>query len=172
MVYDLGRPRRPRPGAVDPGPRGSGAVVGSGFGTSVLEIGDDVYGLTDCYRDCAAAQPVSVDARNLALKPTAIDHLQARHRRPRTALTAWQALFRYGSLQADETVMTHGAAVSLGGPLARWLGARGIGTGTQSTLSPTGTASIMPGPCVGGRWVPSRYDLPSSAGGASAGQTS
>jgi NADPH:quinone reductase-like Zn-dependent oxidoreductase len=109
----------------------SGVVVAVGFGTSGFEVGDEVYGLTDSYRDGAAAGLVSVDARNLALKPTSIDHLQAASL-PQTALTAWQALFRHGSLEPGQTVMVHGAAGAVGSiaaQLAHEAGTRVVGTG-------------------------------------------
>ena len=110
----------------------SGVVVAVGFGTSGFQVGDELYGLTDSYRDGAAAGLVSVDARNLALKPTSIDHLRAASL-PQTALTAWQALFRHGSLEAGRTVMIHGAAGAVGSiaaQLAHNAGARVIGTGS------------------------------------------
>jgi NADPH:quinone reductase-like Zn-dependent oxidoreductase len=112
----------------------SGTVVAVGFGTSGFEVGDEVYGLTDSYRDGAAAGLVSVDARNLALKPASIDHLQAASL-PQTALTAWQALFAHGSLEPGQTVVVHGAAGAVGSiaaQLAHNAGARVIGTGFAS----------------------------------------
>jgi hypothetical protein len=66
----LGRERTP----VIPAHEVSGEVVALGFGTSGVEVGQEVFGLTDWYRDGAAADYVAVEARNLAP--------QARHHRP------------------------------------------------------------------------------------------
>jgi NADPH:quinone reductase-like Zn-dependent oxidoreductase len=52
----------------------SGVVCSLGFGATGLSIGDEVYGLTDWYRDGAAAELIAVEARNLALRPQSVDH--------------------------------------------------------------------------------------------------
>src|SRR5690349_8240734 len=49
-----------------PGHEVSGVVVGLGFGTAGLAVGDEVFGLTDQLRDGAAAEYVAIEARNLA----------------------------------------------------------------------------------------------------------
>jgi NADPH:quinone reductase-like Zn-dependent oxidoreductase len=51
----------------------SGVVVDRGYGAAHFEVGDEVFGLTDWYRDGAAAEYVAVEARNLAAdwRPTA-----------------------------------------------------------------------------------------------------
>jgi NADPH:quinone reductase-like Zn-dependent oxidoreductase len=61
----LGRDRVP----VIPGHEVSGVVAALGYGTSGVEVGQQVHGLTDWYRDGAAADYVAVEARNLAPKP-------------------------------------------------------------------------------------------------------
>lgn len=114
-----------------PGHEVSGIVAAVGFGTSGFSVGDEVYGLTDSYRDGAAAELVSVEARNLAPKPVSIDHLEAASL-PQTALTAWQALFVHGALEPGQTVVIHGAGGAVGSvaaQLARHAGANVIGTG-------------------------------------------
>src|SRR6266571_5062683 len=93
--------------------------------------GDEVFGLTDPYRDAAAAEYVAVEARNLARKPRTVDHVHAASV-PRAGLTAWQALFDHGKLAKGQTVVIHGAAGAVGSTavqLARWAGAEVIGTG-------------------------------------------
>ena len=40
-------------------------------------VGDEVYGLTDWYRDGSAAEFVVVEARDLALKPATLTHTDA-----------------------------------------------------------------------------------------------
>ena len=67
----------------------SGVVEALGFGAAGLCVGDEVYGLTDWYRDGAAADYVAVEARNLARKPASLDHVAAATI-PLAGLTAWQ----------------------------------------------------------------------------------
>jgi NADPH:quinone reductase-like Zn-dependent oxidoreductase len=106
-------------------------VTALGPGTAGIAVGDEVFGLTDPYRDAAAAEYVAVEARNVAPKPQAIDHVHAAAV-PRAGLTAWQALFDHGRLAKGQTVVIHGAGGAVGSTavqLARWAGAEVIGTG-------------------------------------------
>ncbi len=82
--------------AIIPGQEVSGVVAALGMGTAGIAVGDEVFGLTDPYRDAAAAEYVAVEARNLARKPRTVDHVHAASV-PRAGLTAWQALFDHGS---------------------------------------------------------------------------
>ena len=114
-----------------PGKEVSGVVTAVGMGTAGIAVGDEVFGLTDPYRDAAAAEYVAVEARNLAPKPRTVDHVHAASV-PRAGLTAWQALFDHGKLAKGQTVVIHGAAGAVGSTavqLARWAGAEVIGTG-------------------------------------------
>src|SRR5690242_4273040 len=114
-----------------PGHEVSGVVVGLGFGTAGLAVGDEVFGLTDQLRDGAAAEYVAIEARNLARKPQTVDHVQAAAV-PRAGLTAWQGLFDHGKLAKGQTVVIHGAGGAVGSmavQLAHWAGAEVIGTG-------------------------------------------
>jgi NADPH:quinone reductase-like Zn-dependent oxidoreductase len=123
----LGRDRTP----VIPAHEVSGVVAALGFGTSGVEVGQQVYGLTDWYRDGAAAEFVAVEARNLAPKPASIDHVQVAAV-PLAGLTAFQALFDHGRLQAGKAVLVHGAAGGVGTfavQLAHAAGAHVIATG-------------------------------------------
>lgn len=121
-VDRAGRDRRPS----IPGHEVSGVVTALGYGTTGLAVGDAVYGLTDWYRDGAAAEYVAVEARNLARKPHGLDHRTAAAL-PMVALTAQQALFDHGGLTAGQTVAVLGAAGGVGTfavQLARPAGAR------------------------------------------------
>jgi NADPH:quinone reductase-like Zn-dependent oxidoreductase len=123
----LGRDRTP----VTPAHEVSGMVAELGFGTTGFTVGEEVYGLTDWYRDGAAADYVAVEARNLAPKPASLDHVQAAAV-PLAGLTAWQALFDHGRLQAGQRVLVHGAAGGVGSlavQLAHAAGARVVATG-------------------------------------------
>src|SRR5689334_439422 len=120
-----------------PGQEVSGVVTALGIGTAGIAVGDEVFGLTDPYRDAAAAEYVAVEARNLALKPQTADHVHAAAV-PRAGLTAWQALFDHGKLTKEQTVVIHGAGGAVGSTavqLARWAGAEVIGTGRGHTRS-------------------------------------
>jgi NADPH:quinone reductase-like Zn-dependent oxidoreductase len=117
--------------SIVPGQEVSGVVTALGLGTAGVAIGDEVFGLTDGYRDGAAAEYVAVEARNVAPKPQTADHIHA-EAVPRTGLTAWQALFDHGKLAQGQTVVIHGAAGAVGSTaiqLAHWAGATVIGTG-------------------------------------------
>jgi NADPH:quinone reductase-like Zn-dependent oxidoreductase len=117
--------------SIIPGQEVSGVVTALGLGTAGFAVGDEVFGLTDGYRDGAAAGYVAVEARNVSLKPQTADHVHAAAV-PRAGLTAWQALFDHGKLAKGQTVVVHGAAGAVGSTavqLARWAGAEVIGTG-------------------------------------------
>jgi NADPH:quinone reductase-like Zn-dependent oxidoreductase len=126
-----------RRSTIIPGHEVSGVVVGLGYGTSGCSVGDEVYGLTDQFRDGAAAEYVAVEARNVAPKPQTVDHSQAAAV-PRAGLTAWQALFDHGKLAKGQTAVIHGAGGAVGSmavQLARWAGAEVIGTGRNRVRS-------------------------------------
>ena len=126
--------------SIIPGHEVSGVVAALGLGTAGIAIGDEVFGLTDQFRDGAAAEYVAVEARNLAPKPHTADHVHAAAV-PRAGLTAWQALFEHGKLARGQTVVIHGAGGAVGSTavqLARWAGAQVIGTG-RSRARPLAT---------------------------------
>jgi NADPH:quinone reductase-like Zn-dependent oxidoreductase len=114
-----------------PGHEVSGVVAELGFGTTGLEVGQRVFGLTDWARNGTLAEYVAVEARNLAPLSDGIDHVVAAAV-PMPGLTAWQGLFDHGHLTAGQTVLVHGAAggvSSIAVQLARDAGARVIGSG-------------------------------------------
>ena len=122
---------------ITPGQEVSGVVTALGVGTAGVAVGDEVFGLTDPYRDAAAAEYVAVEARNVAPKPATVDHVHAAAV-PRAGLTAWQALFDHGKLAKGQTVVIHGAGGAVGSTavqLARWAGAEVIGTGRSHSRS-------------------------------------
>jgi NADPH:quinone reductase-like Zn-dependent oxidoreductase len=70
----------------------------------------------------------------LAPKPATVDFIEAAAL-PQAGLTSWQALFDHGHLESGQTVVIHGAGGGVGATgvqLARWAGARVIGTGRAS----------------------------------------
>jgi NADPH:quinone reductase-like Zn-dependent oxidoreductase len=120
-----------------PGHEFSGVVVGLGYGTANVAIGDEVYGLIDGYRDGAAAELIAIEARDVAPAPTTVDHIQAASL-PQAGLTSWQALFDHGRLTAGQTALIHGAAGAVGSiavQLAKAKGVRVIGSGRSRVES-------------------------------------
>ena len=123
--------------SVIPGAEVSGVVAALGPGTAGIAVGDEVFGLTDQWRDGTAAEYVAVEARDMAPKPGTVDHVHAAAV-PRAGLTAWQALFDHGKLAEGRTVVIHGAGGAVGSTavqLARWAGAEVIGTGRAHSRS-------------------------------------
>ena len=96
-----------------PGHEVSGVVRALGYGTTGFELGDEVFGLADWYRDGAAAEYVAVEARNLAVKPASLGHVEAAAL-SLAGLTAWQALFVHGELESGQTVVVTGASGGVG----------------------------------------------------------
>ena len=118
-------------GPAVPGHEVAGTVVALGDGTTGLAVDDEVYGLTDWYRDSTLAEYVAVEARNLALKPASLSGPEAAAV-PMAGLTAWQALFTHGGLKAGQAVLIAGAGGGVGTmavQLARQASARVIGMG-------------------------------------------
>ncbi|MFB9950930.1 NADP-dependent oxidoreductase [Rhizobium puerariae] len=114
-----------------PGHEFAGVVTALGYGTTGLSLGQRAFGLTDWYRDGTLAEYVAVEARNLAPLPGDVEFTVGASL-PISGLTAWQALFQHGRLQAGQSVLVHGAAGAVGSiatQLAREFGAYVIGTG-------------------------------------------
>jgi hypothetical protein len=115
----------------------SGVVAAFAPDVRDVEVGGAVYGLTDSFRDGAAAQYVAVRAADLAPKPRSLDHASAAAT-PLSALTAWQALFDHARLTPGQRVLIHGAAGGVGSfatQLARWRGAHVMGLPPPATLT-------------------------------------
>ncbi|HEX6459230.1 MAG TPA: NADP-dependent oxidoreductase [Thermoleophilaceae bacterium] len=114
-----------------PGHDLAGVVTALGYGTTGVSLGQRVFGLADWHRDGTLAEYVAIEARNLAPLPGDVD-FSVGASLPISGLTAWQALFDHGRLQAGQSVLAHGAAGAVGTmvtQLAREAGAYVIGTG-------------------------------------------
>lgn len=109
----------------------SGTVEQVGREVGSWTVGDEVFGLVRFPQPGATfAEYVAAPARELAAKPQALTHVEAATV-PLAALTAWQALFEAGGLGPGQTVLAHAAAGGVGHlavQLARWKGARVVGT--------------------------------------------
>lgn len=110
-----------------PGNDLSGEIASVGPDVTAFQVGDLVYGLT--MNGATYAEYTTADASQLAYKPTYLDHIQAAAV-PLAALTAWQALFDHGHLEAGQVVLINGASGGVGHfavQFARMKGARVIG---------------------------------------------
>jgi len=117
-----------------PGHEFAGVVTALGYGTTGLSLGQRVFGLTDWYRDGTLAEYLAVEARNLAPLAGDVEYTVGASL-PISGLTAWQALFQHGRLQAGQSVLVHGAAGAVGSivtQLGREFGAYVIGTGRSA----------------------------------------
>jgi NADPH:quinone reductase-like Zn-dependent oxidoreductase len=71
------------------------------------------------------------------MKPASLDHFQAAAL-PHVGLTTWRALIETANLSKGQTVLIHGAAGGVGSfavQLAKWRGARVIGTASAGNLA-------------------------------------
>jgi NADPH:quinone reductase-like Zn-dependent oxidoreductase len=121
---------------VIPGHEFSGQIAALGAGVKEVGVGDLVYGLNDWYRDGAQAEFCVACVDDFATKPARIDHVHAAAT-PISALTAWQGLIERGRLVGGQRVLIHGAAGGVGVfavQIARWRGARVIGTASRPNL--------------------------------------
>src|SRR5579864_1477901 len=124
-----GQPRLP----TIPGHEFAGIVDAVAEDVSDLKAGDEVYGLASFWRNGSAAEYVAVAATDVAPKPKTLTFEQAATV-PLAGLTAWQALFDHGKLQAKQRVLIHGAAGGVGTflvQLAHWTGAYIIATASS-----------------------------------------
>jgi len=100
---------------------------------TVVPTGEEVFALTGFDRDGMAAEYAVVPTSVLAPKPRTLGHVESAAI-PLAGLSAWQALFDHGRLEAGERVLIHGAAGGVGSfatQLARWRGAYVIGTASR-----------------------------------------
>ncbi|MGN6407658.1 MAG: NADP-dependent oxidoreductase [Curtobacterium sp.] len=96
-----------------PGYDVSGTVESLGDGVTDLAVGDAVVGFLPMERDGGAAEYVVAPADALVPAPTSIPLADAAAL-PSVALTAWQALFDEGRLEAGQRVLIIGAGGVVG----------------------------------------------------------
>ncbi|MFF0769572.1 NADP-dependent oxidoreductase [Nonomuraea wenchangensis] len=113
----------------------SGVVEETGFGVTIFEPGDEVFGMPWFPRQAGAyAEYVTAPARHFARKPRAFGH-EAAAGIPLAALTAWQSLVDTAALGSGQRVLIHAAAGGVGHlavQLARHAGAYVIGTASAA----------------------------------------
>ncbi len=95
-----------------PGRDVSGTIEAVGGGETDLRVGDDVYAFLASHSGGYAGFAIAWQ-NEVARKPASIDHIHAAAV-PLAGVTAWQALFDHGRLQAGQRVLIHGAAGGVG----------------------------------------------------------
>jgi NADPH:quinone reductase-like Zn-dependent oxidoreductase len=91
----------------------SGVVVEVGPGAQGFAVGDEVFARADGMQAATMAEYSAVKASDLAIKPSNISHAEAAGI-PLAGLTAWQALFDKGGLQAGHRVLIHAGSGGVG----------------------------------------------------------
>jgi len=107
----------------------SGVIESIGTEVTDFKKGDKVYSRPNIARNGTYAEYVAVKASEVAFKPKTIEHVRAASV-PLAALTAWQALFDHGKLEAGQKVLIIGASGGVGSfavQLAKWKKAKVIG---------------------------------------------
>ena len=92
----------------------SGVVDSIGVGVKEVNVGDEVFGVTNGRFTGAYAEYAAANARMLAPKPKALNHVHAASV-PVVAVTAWQMIFDFAQLSSGQSVLIHGGAGNVGG---------------------------------------------------------
>ncbi|WP_316831703.1 NADP-dependent oxidoreductase [Pedobacter aquatilis] len=114
----------------------SGTVETIGEKVSGFAKGDEVYAKLEPTKNGAYAAYVAVNAKLVATKPLNIGHTEAAAI-PLAGLTAWQGLFDYGLLKANQRVLIHAAAGGVGSLAVQFAKAKGayvIGTASAANI--------------------------------------
>jgi NADPH:quinone reductase-like Zn-dependent oxidoreductase len=114
----------------------SGEVAAIGSGVSGLDVGQQVYGVTNPRFIGAYAEYALASAAMVSNKPASLTHMEAASV-PVIAVTAWQALFDHAQLKTGQTVVIHGAAGNVGAyavQLARRAGLQTIATAAADDI--------------------------------------
>jgi NADPH:quinone reductase-like Zn-dependent oxidoreductase len=113
----------------------SGVVAAVGFGVTLFQPGDEVFGMLPYPHGAGAhAEYVTGPARAFARKPATLSHVEA-GALPLAALTAWQALVDTAQLRFGQRVLIHAAAGGVGHlavQIAKAAGAYVIGTASEA----------------------------------------
>ncbi|RWR22252.1 NADP-dependent oxidoreductase [Microbacterium enclense] len=122
-----------------PGYDVSGVVDALGAGVDGPEVGQSVIGFLPMEADGGAAEYVVAPAAALVAAPRSVPLADAAAL-PSVALTAWQALFDDGRLQAGQRLLIVGAGGAVGGHAIRL--ARRAGAHVIATASPRSVAAV------------------------------
>jgi NADPH:quinone reductase-like Zn-dependent oxidoreductase len=108
----------------------SGVVDSIGAGVKDLQVGDEVFGVTNERFTGAYAEYAVAKASMLAPKPKSLNYTHAASV-PVVAVTAWQMVRDFAQLSSGQSVLIHGGAGNVGGytvQLAKRAGALVIAT--------------------------------------------
>lgn len=112
----------------------AGEVVSLGDGVSRFNRNERVFGMSNFpHTGQAYAEYAIVQEDEFALIPASVSN-EVAAATPLAALTAWEALFDHGHLEAGQKILIHAAAGGVGHiavQLAKWKGAYVIGTASQ-----------------------------------------
>ncbi|GAA3644773.1 NADP-dependent oxidoreductase [Microbacterium marinilacus] len=122
-----------------PGYDVSGTVDAVGAGVTGIGIGDAVFGFLPMERDGGAAEYVVAPADAVVTAPTRIPLADAAAL-PSVTLTAWQALFDDGGLEAGQRVLIVGAGGAVGKHAVRL--AKRAGVHVVATASPRSVDAV------------------------------
>lgn len=122
-----------------PGLDVAGTVDALGEGVDGIEVGDEVVGFLPMDGIGAAAEYVLAPADVLAPAPKSVP-LPDAAALPVVGLTAWQALFDHGELQAGQRVLINGAGGAVGGYAVQL--AKGAGAHVIATASPRSSDAV------------------------------
>jgi NADPH:quinone reductase-like Zn-dependent oxidoreductase len=117
----------------------SGVVAAVGAEVQDFAVGDAVYGQTDPVSHGTFADYTAIDSSRLAKKSEHLNHIETASL-PNVMLAAWNGVLSADSgadLQAGQTILIHGAAGGIGSiavQLAKWRGARVLGTASKGNL--------------------------------------
>jgi NADPH:quinone reductase-like Zn-dependent oxidoreductase len=126
---------KPREAPAIPGFDVSGVVEAVGFGVTLFQPGDEVFGMPMFpHFPGAYAEYVTAPPRHFAKKPAGLSHIEAAAL-PLVSLTAHQALVDMAKVQPGQRVLIHAAAGGVGHvavQIAKALGAYVIGTASAA----------------------------------------
>lgn len=114
----------------------AGIVDAIGSNASGLNVGDEVFGVTNEQFTGGYAEYALASPGTMALRPKALSFIEAASA-PVVAVTAWQMLFEYAHAAAGQRVLVHGGAGNVGAyavQLARNAGLEVIATASARDL--------------------------------------
>jgi NADPH:quinone reductase-like Zn-dependent oxidoreductase len=132
-----GKSALPQPLPLTLGTDLSGVVHSIGPNVEGLQIGDEVFGVTNERFTGAYAEYAVAKAAMIAAKPKSLNHIHAASV-PVVAVTAWQMVFELAQLAPGESVLVHGGAGNVGAyavQLAKRAGAMVITTASAKDLT-------------------------------------
>jgi len=120
----------------------SGVVHSIGSGVEELNIGDEVFGVTNESFTGACAEYAVVKATMIAHKPKTLNHTHAASV-PMVAVTAWQMVFELARLSPGQSVLVHGGAGNVGGYLLQLAKRAGVMVITTAAAKDTSYARSL-----------------------------